>query len=373
METRESVSAARGVAATMMATMLTGAWAMPCPGANAAKAPPAAPTGELRWINVTGNVGGERWGYAGVCTIACVPGADRVIAGLSERGLWASTDGGTNWTALGADDRAKITNRPSRILFDPRDPKTFWTSGCYGPGVFRTDDGGKTFQRLGNVNHVDGLAIDFADPRRQTMVIGLHEQIRSLMKSTDGGKTWGNIGRNLPEKTNHSAEPVLLDARTYLTNTAGWLREHSFGIWRTEDGGATWTKVSDLGAAGKPLVASDGAIYWVYLWGGGVIKSTDRGKTWRKLTGPVQQVPIELPGGRLLAATGKQIYASSDGGDTWKPCGPPTPFAAASVAYDGPRNCLFISRMSDKKIPDAIARLDLPKAPATIFPAPPAK
>jgi photosystem II stability/assembly factor-like uncharacterized protein len=360
--------------AAMLTVMLTGAWATPCPAADAgAEALPTAPAGDPKWVNVTGNVGGEKWGYAGVCTIACVPGADRVIAGVSERGLWASTDGGATWTPLGADDEVKITNRPSRIIFDPKDANTFWTSGCYGPGVFRTDDGGKTFQRLGNVTHVDGLAIDFADPKRQTLLVGLHEQIRSLMKSTDGGKTWQNIGMNLPEKTNHSTEPILLDARTYLINTAGWLREHSFGIYRTEDGGTAWTKVSDLGAADRPLVASDGAIYWVYLWGGGVIKSTDRGKTWRKLSGPIKRVPIELPGGLLLAATGKQLYASADGGETWRPCGPPTTFDAAAAAYNAKRNCLFISRSSDKKIPDAIARLDLPQAPGAFFPAPSAR
>ena len=333
------------------------------PPATAAADDAQAPASELQWVNVTHNVGGDKWGYAGVCTIACVPGADEVIAGVSESGLWSSTDGGETWSAMGEGGEAKdkITNRPSRIIFDPKDPKVFWTSGCYGPGVFRTADGGKTFQRLGDVNHVDGLAIDFADPQRKTMVVGLHEQARSLMKSTDGGATWQNIGKNLPDKTNHSSEPILIDAKTCITNTAGWLKDHTFGIYRTADGGATWEKVSDLGAAGRPLLAADGAIYWVYLWGGGIIKSTDQGKTWQKLSGPVKAVPIELPGGRLAAAVAKVLYTSADGGKEWRPCGPAMPFAPATIAFSEKRNCFYTSRMSDKKSDQAIIRLDLPK------------
>jgi photosystem II stability/assembly factor-like uncharacterized protein len=350
--------------------LLLSAAALTCPAsAPAADGAAASQPAEPAWVNVTHNVGGDKWGYAGVCTIACVPGADEVIAGVSEAGLWSSTDGGATWSAMGqgGDAGSRITNRPSRVIFDPKDPKVFWTSGCYGPGVFKTADGGKSFQRLGDVSHVDGLAIDWADPQRQTMLVGLHEQARSLMKSTDGGKGWQNIGKNLPDKTNHSTEPILIDARTYLTNTAGWLKDHTFGIYRTADGGATWKKVSDLGAAGRPLVAADGAIYWVYLWGGGIIKSTDQGKTWQKLPGPVKQVPIELPGGRLVAAVAKVLYTSADAGKTWQPCGPAMPFAPGAIAFCEKRNCFYASRMSDKKTDLAILRLDLPKDAAALW------
>jgi hypothetical protein len=75
----------------------------------------------------------------------------------------------------------------------------------------------------------------------------------------------------------------------------------------------------------------------------------------------------------LLAATGKQLYGSADGGETWRPFGPPTPFAAAAVAYNVKRNCVFISRSSEKRIPDAIARLDLPQALGVFFPATPTR
>ena len=51
------------------------------------------------WINVTNNVGGEKWGYAAVCLVVAVPNSDAIVAGVSEAGLWRSDDGGKSWQA----------------------------------------------------------------------------------------------------------------------------------------------------------------------------------------------------------------------------------------------------------------------------------
>ena len=328
--------------------------------------PPAAPAApvafdDLAWVNVTANVGGEKWGYAGVCTIASVPGADEVIAGVSESGLWSSTDGGASWTPLGADGPARITHRPYVIVFDPKDPKTFWVSGSYGPGLFRTADGGKTFERLGMLNHTDGVAVDFTDPERKTLLAGLHEKPQSIVCSSDGGKTWRSIGKNLPAKTNHTANVLALDSKTFLTSAAGWAKGLAFGIFRTEDAGKTWTQVSDAGAAGQPLAASDGALYWGILWSRGLLKSTDQGKTWTPVEGPVKRTPFEAPGGRLVAVVDDRLHYSTDSGATWKPFGPAAPFKPDAAAYHEKRNCFYVSRTTEKKTDLAIARLDLPQ------------
>jgi photosystem II stability/assembly factor-like uncharacterized protein len=331
----------------------------------------AAKTEAPKWINVTNNVGGDRWGYAGVCTITCVPGRDEIIAGVSEAGLWSSTDGGGTWKKLGADDKVQIANRPYQIIFEPADPNTFWLSGNYGAGLFKTTDGGKTFQQLAKVGNVDGLAIDFGDKDRNTLVIGHHEAVRSIEKSADGGKTWESIGKNLPEKTNHSTNAIVFDAKTFVVNTAGWAQGMSWGIYRTEDGGTTWAKVSDLGPSGPPLVAGDGTIFWQLTWGGGLIKSTDKGKTWEKIAGPVKSNLIEIPAGSklggakgaLLGWAEAALYLSRDGGKTWNPLGGQLPVKPGCAAYDQKRNCIFISRSSDKKTDSAVFRYDLPAEP----------
>ena len=153
----------------------------------------AAEPGDAGWVNVTNNVGGEKWGAYGVTYMQAVPGSNEVIAGVSERGLWLSADRGATWRRL-SDTEMKY--RPGRIVFDPKNPAVFWASGCYGDAPFKTEDGGKTFQRLGKLAHADGVAIDFTDPARKTLLLGLHEQSQSVQLSRDGGNTWTKIGAN---------------------------------------------------------------------------------------------------------------------------------------------------------------------------------
>jgi photosystem II stability/assembly factor-like uncharacterized protein len=72
-------------------------------------------------------------------------------------------------------------------VYDPENPNTYWESGIYNDGgVFRTDDGGATFQPLGNVTHIDAVSVDLTDPDRSTLLAGAHEQ-SVLLRSGDGG------------------------------------------------------------------------------------------------------------------------------------------------------------------------------------------
>ena len=319
-----------------------------------AVAAPLAAAGD--WINVTNNVGGPKWGAYGVTYMKAVPGSAAVIAGVSECGLWKSADGGKSWKKLGGTE---IKCRPGRIVFDPRNPDIFWVSGCYGDAPFRTDDGGRTFHRLGQLAHADGVAVDFSDPLRKTLLLGLHEQSQSLQMSTDGGGTWKRIGDRLPADSNHSSDPIIIDSKTFLINTAGWKPHATLGIYRSEDGGRTWIAVSQFGPQGPPLQASDGAIYWQRVWGGGLLKSTDQGRTWREISKAVKDNPIELPQGQLAGTAERQVLLSSDGGRTWKPLGPLLPFKPNGITYSELGKAFYAWRLSDnlKMEKQSIARL----------------
>ena len=97
---------------------------------------------DVEWENVTGNVGGDHWGYNGVCLLVAVPGSERIIAGVSENGLWASDDNARTWHKLGVQDKEQIKHRTHQIIFDPKDPSTFWVSGNYGAVIFKSTDWG---------------------------------------------------------------------------------------------------------------------------------------------------------------------------------------------------------------------------------------
>ncbi len=306
---------------------------------------------EPGWKNVTGGVGGETWGYAGVTLLAAVPDRDELIAGVSEQGLWSSTDGGATWKKLGGE----IKNRPHQIVFDPKDSRSFWISGCYGAGIFRTSDAGATFRRLGKLDHVDGVAVDFSDPARRTLLTGLHEQERSLHISHDGGEKWEKIGDRLPEDSNFTSDPIILDSKTFITNAAGWKKGKAWGIYRSSDAGATWVKVSESGTSSRPLVVS-GSIYWGATYGGGLFKSPDKGVTWSKVAGPVKSCPISIPGGRVVALADQQLYVTKDDGANWEKLGPPLPVKAGGVTYSPKRRAFYVWKSSDKKSSEAIFR-----------------
>jgi len=310
------------------------------------------------WKNVTEGVGGETWGYAGVTLMSAVPDRDEVIAGVSESGLWSSADGGATWKKLGAADKEPIKNRPHQIVYDPKNPRVFWISGNYGAGIFRTDDAGASFHRLGQLQHVDGIAVDFTDPARRTLLAGLHEQTRSLHISRDGGAKWEKIGDRLPDESNHSTDPLILDSKTFLVNTAGWAKGKAHGIYRSADAGATWTKVFDGGPGGRGLVTSTGDVYWQQVWGGGLMKGTEKGATWTKSGGPVKTNVVELPGGRLAGVADTQLYVSANGGTSWEKVGDPIPMKAQGVVYSAKRKAFYVWKMSDKKATDTVWRLD---------------
>ena len=318
------------------------------------------------WENATGNLANMPSECGNLCLLSVVPGRDVVIAGIAKQGLWKSADDGATWTAIGKDAGSdSIVNRPSRILYDPVNPDIFYESGIYnGPGVYKTTDGGKTFQHLGKIGHNDYISVDFSDPKRLTMLAGGHEQSQKLWKSTDGGQNWTNIGLNLPAGTKFSSNPLLLENDTYLVNASGW-GKGTGGVYRTTDGGATWQSVSTLEASGAPLLASDGTIYWELIWDKGVIRSHDQGKTWEQACGYgviKGTAIIELPDGKLCAVGEKCVKISPDKGTTWKQFGDPLPVQPAGVVYSPTRKALFIWHWDcgAKVQPDAIFRCDYP-------------
>ncbi len=193
-------------------------------------------------------------------------------------GVYKSTDAGKTWNRMGLER----TGRIARIVIDPRNPEVVLLAAlghAYGPqperGVFRTTDGGKTWEKVLFVNDSTGaidLVMDPSNPRilyAATWQIEIHTWGRTsggpgsgIWKSTDGGTTWKRLeAHGLPTKP--FGKVGLAVARSN-PNRIYALIETSDGVpvpgfepergelWRSDDAGATWKVVSyDRQLAGR--------------------------------------------------------------------------------------------------------------------------
>jgi photosystem II stability/assembly factor-like uncharacterized protein len=291
------------------------------------------------WVDASGNLVGLQSECGNLSFVSGRPGTDQVIAGVALQGLWVTEDGGASWERLGTgEDSAEIRHRLSAVVYDPDDPDTYWESGTYhDPGVYRTDDGGTTFEPLDGAAHSDYVSVDFTDADRATLLSGVHEQ-QTVVRSTDGGATWIDVSSGLPDNVGHTAGTYVVDAEVHLYGTKPSEDPASApGIFRTTDGGETWTEAYDSGVAGAPLRASDGNLYWLMHDGEGVIVSDDDGVTWREVGGSdiahFAVSLIELPDGRFAALSERHILVSEDQGETWEPIGPNLPYDPTGLTY----------------------------------------
>jgi hypothetical protein len=279
------------------------------------------------------------------------PAIDMLIAGVAQKGLWASTDGAASWHALGTGaGSAIITNRTSDMVYDPANKDAFWESGIYNAGgVYHTTDDGTTFAALGDVHHCDSVGVDLTDPMHQTLLAGGHEQKQTLYLSTNGGGTWTNIGMNVPAGTNFCTQVVVIDSMTFMIGCSGW-GGGTDGVFRSTDQGKTWTQASTIAVSSRAFLASDGSFYWPVEGDNGMAKSTDHGQSWTQIVGANMLravTPVELPDHRLAAAGFQNVVLSSDGGQTWKPVGTSAadalPYTPAHLDYSAFRRAFFIS------------------------------
>jgi hypothetical protein len=307
------------------------------------------------WTAVAGNLTNLASECGNLGVVSAKPDADMLIAGVAKEGLWSSTDGGTSWTQLGTGAGSdKITNRPTMIVYDPTTPTTFWEAGTYnGGGVYKTTDNGVTFKQLGNITHTDSVAVDFSDPSRMTLLAGGHESAQKLWRSTDGGATWTNVGLNITGAS-FTSNAVIFDAQTHLVGCSGWPGSGTYGVFKTTNGGTSWTSTSTEGPTPAPLVASDGSVWWTLIYSNGIVRSTDKGATFTKPTAQYNALadvkPIELPDHRIAAVSGYEqsktprIVVGTDG-KTWRTVGAPISISPGpvSITYSTQRKAFFIS------------------------------
>ena len=265
-------------------------------------------------------------------------------------GMYKSTDGGRSWRHLGLRDGQQIAN----ILVDPRDANRVFVAVVghpYGPneerGVFRSTDGGETWQKVlyhdVNTGAAD-LAFDPTNPQTIYAVLWAARvapwEVRGgesfilpgsgLFKSTDGGETWQALSKGLPGAEDGLGRMGIAVApsqpqRIYLSVEA----RKNPGVYRSDDGGESWTHVNgDRRIGGRGPGALDIAVApdnpdRVYVANTSTYRSDDGGRTFTAIKGApggddYQRIWINPRNPEIIALSSDQgATISVNGGATW--------------------------------------------------------
>lgn len=264
------------------------------------------------------NTDAMRWRYIGpvgnrTTSIVGVPGQPFVYyTGSASGGIFKTIDGGIHWEAV--FDAQPVSSIGS-LAIAPSDPNIVWAGTgeawirshiSVGQGIYKSTDAGKTWKLMGleKTGRIGHLAID---PKNPDIVMACAlghaygpQQERGVFRTTDGGKTWDRV---LFTDENSGCSDLVMDQNNPRTLFAGmwpfeihtWGRESGgpgSGLFVSRDGGATWKKITGHGLptrmTGKWALAiarsNPNRIYAMIETGDGVPlrgQETDRGKLWR--------------------------------------------------------------------------------------------
>ncbi len=242
-----------------------------------------------------------------------------IFVGAASGGVFRSMNNGVTWEPV--LDRYANTLSVGDIAIAPSDRNIVWAgmgepnsrqSSTWGDGVYRSLDGGTTWQHMG-LRETQTIGRIVIDPRDANTVFvaalghlwGPNEQ-RGLYRTKDGGRTWQKV---LGVDDNTGAVDVAIDrdGRTVFAATYQ-RRRRAFGfagsgpgsgLWRSLDGGDTWERLTtanglptgDMGRIGIALAASEPGVVYAVIESrnGGVFRSNDRGRTWTRQSGTNQR------------------------------------------------------------------------------------
>lgn len=294
--------------------------------------------------------------------VAVVESDPRIVyIGTASGGIWKTTNGGSTWTPI-FDKEAVSTIGDLTVA--PSDPSIVYVgtgeanhrqSSSWGNGMYKTLDGGKTWQHLGlaETHHIGRIVIHPTNPDIVYVAAvgklwGPNKE-RGVYKTIDGGKTWQQV---LFINEDTGVNDIAIDPQSPGTLYAGAYqrRRTVFGyngsgagsaLYKTVDGGATWKKLTkglpydtenaptplppatlETGRIGVNVYRRDPNVVYALIEhaNGGTFRSNDKGETWTKMsdTNPrpmyYSKVHIDPNNDQRIWVLGAPLYFSEDGG-----------------------------------------------------------
>ena len=308
--------------------------------------------GGNNWQNISDGFFGGSIGSVAVCPtdpllIYVGTGENTLRGNVSEgNGMWKSTDGGRSWKFSGLPDSRHIT----KIQFHPKNPDIVYcaaTGHLFGPneerGIFRTSDGGKTWKKILFINNETGCVDIVMDPTRPEVLYASSWQVlrtpyslisggagSGIWKSTDGGDTWTNLSKNkgIPKDTLGNIGLAIAPSNPDILYAM--IESKQGGLYRSIDAGKTWTKQSDdakilqRGWYFNKVFVDPKQENLVYICNVGFHKSPDGGKTIQGVsTGHADHHNVWIDpqdGQRIIIAHDGGAQISINGGQQWSSC-----------------------------------------------------
>jgi photosystem II stability/assembly factor-like uncharacterized protein len=280
-----------------------------------------------------------------------------IYAGTAGGGLWKSVDGGLQFKPIFDKHNQSI----GAVTVDPSSSSTIWVgtgetwvrnSVSVGDGIYRTTDAGETWTRLG-LESTERIARILVDPKDHDAVLACatghlfdDHQDRGVYRTKDGGKTWDKVLYVAPDVG--CADMAMDPANPGTVYAAMWQfrRTPSFftsggpksGLFRSTDGGATWQPIrkglpqGDLGRIALAVAPSKPGIVYATVESArtGLFKSEDRGDSWIEVNSSslVNSRPFYFSRMVVDPADPQRIYkmgqvaaVSNDGGKTFSGLG----------------------------------------------------
>ncbi|MEO1523792.1 MAG: glycosyl hydrolase [Planctomycetota bacterium] len=243
-----------------------------------------------------------------------IPGRPmQYLFGAAGGGVWKSDDAGSSWRNLsdgsfgGSIGAVTVSESDPNVIYVGGGEKTVRGNVSHGDGVWKSIDGGKTWVHMGldSTRHIPRIRVHPKDPDTVYVaamghLFGPNEQ-RGIFKSTDGGETWERVlfvndEAGAFELILDPVNPRVLYASTWKIKRTPYSLEsggEGSGIWKSNDAGETWTEITrnpglpkgTVGVIGLAVSPQNPSRVWAIVEAeqGGVFRSENGGETWRKI------------------------------------------------------------------------------------------